>query len=175
MLKLKSQIFAFNLPSTLALFLYRCRPLYLVPRLAHADADRFSSISPCITSQKRFTAPRALCPSCYALRTKNVAGQCVDLFLPSLAAMAPPTTKLQSFVLPRLYHALALAYGVFTLAVFCLLAFTSKAAFRKLSQKEKDELEIGNYALVFFASDTVADTPQKPEISYGTCRNTPMA
>ena len=57
--------------------------------------------------------------------------------------MAPPTMKLPSFVLPRLYQALALAYGIFTLAVFYLLAFTSKAAFRKLSQKEKDELEIG--------------------------------
>jgi len=65
--------------------------------------------------------------------------------------MAPPTmSKLQSFVLPRLYRALSLAYGIFTLAVFYILAFTSKGAFRTLSQKEKDELEIGLPAFSIF-------------------------
>lgn len=58
--------------------------------------------------------------------------------------MAPATmSKLQSFVLPLLLQTLSFAYGILTLTVFCILAFTSKRAFLKLSQKEKEELEIG--------------------------------
>lgn len=61
--------------------------------------------------------------------------------------MAPPTmSKLQSFVL----QTLSLTYGIFTLAVFYILAFTSKGAFRKQSQKEKDELEIGRPSFSIF-------------------------
>jgi hypothetical protein len=75
--------------------------------------------------------------------------------------MASPTiSKLHSFVLPRLYQTLSLAYGIFTLAVFYILSFTSKRAFRKLSQKEKDELEIGTHLFLHLLLIHLL-TPQK--------------